>query len=232
MLFLKEHCPRLVKSFLPNIDRESDLVEVDSTKKLVDDPNHRQPRLSIKGFRLTAVATRLGIKASMKLPKLGQLHPFIVNLREAYGRDYGLEGITDWGNKTLKWSNRIAFTSAGNKRCVYRGNDFVVVQDDRPARLLQCFTHVYRQRRYSFFIVQHMKAEQDSQGRQIKDNVLGLDLWSACPQYIVYGLPALKDIRPYFIQVSDGPWLHEADIQGGVEDRDFLLKCDWNLSYL
>ena len=108
-----------------------------------------------------------------------------------------------------------------NRRRVYNVRDYVRI-GTKKAQLLQCFSHVYRNRKYAFLIVQTLTELRD-EDNPVVDTVLDLPVYKRQDTQYVYGLPALHHEPLYMIDVPNQPdW----------PDEPHVLECTWGVAYL
>ena len=96
-------------------------------------------------------------------------------------------------------------------------------------RLLQCFTHVYREDKYVFLVVKALRRQENVVSQPVIDTVLALQSYILAIRPMIYGLPVLRHEHPYFVEVPTGV---ATEIDEELSGQTVLLKCDWNLAFL
>lgn len=105
---------------------------------------------------------------------------------------------------------------------MFNVGDYICI-GTKKGQLLQCFSHVYRTRKYAFLIVHTLTELCDEDGETIEDTVLDLPVYKKQGTQYVYGLPALHHDSLYMIDIPNEPdW----------PDESHVLECTWGVAYL
>ena len=117
-----------------------------------------------------------------------------------------------------------------NRRHVYNVKNFVHIKNDVKSQITQLFSHIYRRHIYCFVIVNRVKIIDEivNEVETIKHTlnlVLDLFVHRFVVEQDIYDLSTLTSDLLYFITAS-----HEFDWQ--KQRVQYLLKCDWDVTYL
>ena len=116
-----------------------------------------------------------------------------------------------------------------NRRHVYNINDYLHIGGVK-GKLIQCFTHQYRQKTYAFLVVYLMRELRnghvgimENADATVVDSVLGLPVYWRREKQWVFGLPAVSLESLYMVSVPN-----EVD----WPDKPHVLDCTWGVDYL
>ena len=116
-----------------------------------------------------------------------------------------------------------------NYRRVYNVEDYMIVE-----RLKNCFNqyfvHIHRRKKYVFMILDIVdEVHQNNEylwDKYLRDFVLDFLLYRQTVIQHIYGISVVASESLYFIET-----LYEFDWQEN-EKKQYLLECDWGVSYL
>ena len=109
---VNEKCPTLLqylKAAGTSLGRQEENRNVDS-QRLREDRNHHCPEAQIRLYPKSDELLQDDFLSVIYRHKLPYTHPFVSELREAYGRDYDLSNIFMFGHHGIQWARRLKFT--------------------------------------------------------------------------------------------------------------------------
>ena len=180
---------------------------------MTNDLEHRNAQLSLRAYELHE---RLRINSQTNLMKMSSQHVFVQELMNAYKTSIKVR-VLNLRSKSLKWYERVAYTNSWifwmikskewqlirflkrNRRYVHSIEDFIRVAKEK-ARLTQCFSHRYREKRYEFLIVNIIEECLNDDLKFLVDFVLDLFVFKLISKQRIYSLWSLSRQSIYFIE--------------------------------
>ena len=228
---VEEQCPALVRSFQPLAERDP-LEQTFTDSQVLEDNEHKDVSLTIKGFNLNTGRNDLHLQATINASRLQVNSPFLQSLRQAFRTDYRVTGITNFRGTRIQWKKRLAFTDQRGRRHVYNVDDYILLRGDDSrtfSRLRQFFVFFFQDQAYAFAVVDVLEVcyaeaaegEGSEEDRRLIDPVLNLWIYKVTSQKVC-GLPSISIQSLYLIP---------APMRGIVdlEEGDYAVWCNWDL---
>ncbi|KAJ5111425.1 hypothetical protein N7532_001960 [Penicillium argentinense] len=155
---------------------------------------------------------------------------FLDLLRHSYNADYSIPHIVDPGPGYLRWYNKITFQYRDKtSTTTLSTNQFAKFQNGSFVLILNFFTHKLLGGKLRAFLYGHPVRPVVGPGATDPD--LGLPRYILVQdQFIVVGLPAITDERPYFTRAAKITNIQGQQI-GDKEPGHVLVYCTWEISF-
>ncbi|RDW84612.1 hypothetical protein BP6252_02202 [Coleophoma cylindrospora] len=231
---IQEHCPRLVRSFVPLNERSMEMDDNESDDISVE--GFTNVNVSIKSFCIGEdLAHLLKLRRVMNIHTLPRNEVFGRLIRSAF-QIYGMRNVVQfsWYDR-VQWFQRISFTSnSDQRRWTLNVGDFTRTRDhqndyddDTSLCRIEQIAIIYFQRRKYIFMI-GLKAQDTSMKDQCLRDIHVYSVMEKVNDIVVFGLLAVTGQKEYMLPApDDGPWMDEEDEAG----KAFFMHCEWNMDF-